>query len=122
MDDRRSPEVDEWLDANEGDSADAMRLSRQIILESDQRVAETIKWSTPTFVYKGNIISFTPTKKGVGLMFHRGAEIPGDHPLMIGDGRLVRTMRFADPTEVEVARGDIRNAIVAWCDWRDANS
>jgi len=39
--------------------------------------------------------------------------------LMTGDGKLVRTMRFADAEQVESARGEIQRAVVAWCDWRD---
>jgi hypothetical protein len=116
MKDRMAPEVDEWLEAR---SVEAIQVAREIVLDSDQRVTETIKWCTPTFVYKGNILSFTPSKEGVGLMFHKGAEIPGNHSLMTGDGTLVRTMRFADVEQVESARDDIRRAVLAWCDWRD---
>jgi hypothetical protein len=120
MTNRKNPEVDEWLDARDPESAEPMRLARRIILESDERITETIKWSTPTFMYKGNILSFSPTKQGVGLMFHKGSEIPGDHPLMAGNSYLVRTMRFAETSEVEAALDDIQRAVVAWCEWRDA--
>lgn len=120
MSTRTNPAVDEWLEARNPESAEPMRLAREIILDSHERITETIKWSTPTFLYKGNILSFTPAKKGVGLMFHRGAEIPGKHPLMTGDGRLVRTMRFDDASDVAAAQGAIQRAVVAWCDWRDA--
>jgi len=61
-------------------------------------------------------------KDAVGLMFHKGAEIPGDHPLLEGDGRLVRTMRFTDVAGIETRRPDIERAIVAWCNWRDEES
>lgn len=120
MTNRRTPEVDEWLNARDPESAEPMRLARQIILDSDERITETIKWSTPTFLYKGNILSFTPTKQGVGLMFHKGSEIPGNHPLMTGDGRLVRTMRFAETKDIQAARDDIQRAVVAWCEWQDS--
>lgn len=79
-----------------------------------------MKWSTPTFVYKGNILSFTPTMQGVGLMFHKGSDLPGAHPRMTGDGKLVRTMRFTKAHHVQDARDDIQRAVVAWCDWQDA--
>jgi len=97
-----------------------MQRARQIILSADERVTETIKWSTPTFIYKGNILSFTPTKAGVGLMFHRGAEIPGRHSRLEGDGKLVRTMRFSDVADLEAGRKHIEKVIVAWCNWRDS--
>jgi hypothetical protein len=49
---------------------------------------------------------------------HRGAEIPGEHPRLEGDGKLVRTMRFADVDELEAGRADLEAVIRAWCDWK----
>jgi hypothetical protein len=66
----------------------AMRRAREIIVGADERVVEAIKWKTPTFASKGNIASFNPSKTVVSIMFHRGAEIPGDHPRLEGDGKL----------------------------------
>ena len=68
-----------------------MRRARDIILGADGRVTESIKWKTPTFAYRGNIASFNPSKHLLSIMFHRGAEIPGTHPRLEGDGKLVRT-------------------------------
>ena len=85
----------------------AIRRAREIILEADDRVTESIKWKPPTFACKGNIASFNPSKKLVSIMFHRGAEIPGDHPRLEGDGRLARTTRFADLDQVEAGRADL---------------
>lgn len=59
---------------------EAMQCARQLILDADPRVTESIKWQTPTFAHRGNIVSFNPAKKMVSLLFHRGAEIPGDFP------------------------------------------
>ena len=113
-------EVDRWFEQRDHPLAEALQHARQIILGADDRVTETIKWSTPTFVYKGNILSFTPSKVVISLMFHRGAEIPGSHPRLEGDGKLVRTMRFTSLDEVETGRADLELVIAAWCDWRDS--
>jgi hypothetical protein len=114
----RNPEVDRWLD-EAGHPLDAtMRRAREIILGADDRVTESIKWKTPTFAYEGNIASFNPSKKLVSIMFHRGAEIPGDHPRLEGDGPLVRTMRFTDLDQLEAGRADLEAAVRAWCDWK----
>jgi hypothetical protein len=51
-------------------------------------------------------------------MFHRGAEIPGEHPRLEGDGKLVRTMRFADLDDLDAGRGELEAVIRAWCDWK----
>lgn len=114
----RNPEVDRWLD-DAGHPLDAaMRRAREIILGADDRVTESIKWKTPTFAYKGNIASFNPAKNLVSIMFHRGAEIPGEHPRLEGEGKLVRTMRFASLEDVESGRGDLEAVVRAWCDWK----
>jgi hypothetical protein len=99
--------VDDWLDAA-GHPLDAtLRRAREIILGADDRVTESIKWKTPTFAFKGDIASFNPSKNMVSIMFHRGAEIPGDHPRLEGDGKLVRTMRFAGLDELESGKADL---------------
>ncbi|HEX6130267.1 MAG TPA: DUF1801 domain-containing protein, partial [Actinomycetota bacterium] len=83
---------------------------------------ESIKWQTPTFAFEGNIASFNPSKKAISVMFHRGAEIPGRHPRLEGDGKLVRTMRFEDLDDVEARRADLEAAVRAWCEWKGGPS
>jgi hypothetical protein len=112
----RDPSVDRWLDEAGHPLDAALRRARDIILGTDERVTESIKWKTPTFSYKGNIASFMPAKNVVSIMFHQGAKLPGDHPRFEGDGKLVRTMRFASLEELEAGRADLEAAIRAWCD------
>jgi hypothetical protein len=113
-----STEVDAWFAAREHPMKEAMQRARRLILEADPRVAESIKWQTPTFAYRGNIVSFNPAKKMVSLLFHRGAEIPGDFPRLEGDGRLTRVMRFADVNEVDNGAEELQAVIRAWCESR----
>jgi len=114
----RNPDVDRWLDEAGHPLDAALRRAREIILAADERVTESVKWKTPTFSFQGNIASFNPSKTAVSIMFHRGAEIPGDHPRLEGDGKLVRTMRFADLPEVEAGRAELEAVIRAWCAWK----
>jgi hypothetical protein len=109
----RNPDVDRWFEERDHPLDAALRRAREIILGADERVTESIKWKTPTFAFQGNIASFNPSKGVVSIMFHRGAEIPGSHPRLEGDGKLVRTMRFDD---LEAGRADLERAIRAWCD------
>lgn len=115
---QRDPAVDRWLDEADHPLDAMLRRARDIILNADARVTESIKWKTPTFSYRGNIASFNPAKNFVSIMFHRGAEIPGDHPRLAGDGKLVRTMRFTSIGELEAARADLEAVIRAWCSWK----
>lgn len=92
---------------------------RQIMLE-DERINETIKWKSPTFMYKGNLASFNPrSKKHASLMFHTGASIPGDHPRLEGGGNTARYMTFASLDDVAAAQTDLLAVIDAWCVSRD---
>jgi hypothetical protein len=116
------PEVERWFREREHPLEDALRRAREIVLGADPRITETIKWKTPTFAYRGNILSFNPSKNLVSLLFHRGAEIPGEHPRLEGEGDLVRTMRFTDLAEVASGRGDLEAVIRAWCEWKDGSS
>ena len=92
---------------------------REVILEADSRMEESVKWSTPTFAFDGNLASFQPrAKRFVSLLFHRGSEIPGDHTRLEGEGRLARTMRFTDLANVEASKGDLEAVVRAWCEWK----
>jgi hypothetical protein len=114
----RNPEVDRWFEQADRPLDATMRRARDIILAADGRVTESIKWKTPTFAFRGNIASFTPSKHLLSIMFHRGSEIPGRHPRLEGDGRLVRTMRFSSLDELEAGRADLEAAVRAWCEAR----
>jgi hypothetical protein len=111
-------DVDRWFEERQHPLDATLQKAREIILGADPRVTESIKWKTPTFAYEGNIVSFNPSKKFVSLMFHRGSEIPGEHPRLEGDGKLVRTMRFASEDELEAGRADLEAVIRAWCESR----
>src|SRR5262245_15509297 len=88
---------------------------RSTILAVDDRIGETIKWKSPTFVFEGNIASIDPrTKKQVSLMFHQGAALPGKHPLLEGGGATVRYLRFDDLEDVGRKRKALEAAIRAW--------
>ena len=108
-------EVDAWFDDYEHPAKNAMLRVREIILEDD-RMSETIKWKSPTFMYQGNMASFNPrTKSHVSLMFHTGASIPGHYARLEGGGDTARYMKFADLADVEVTADELREIVRAWC-------
>ena len=112
----KNKEVDSWFVDYEHPHKDAMLQIREIILGADRRMTESVKWSSPTFSFEGNLASFQPrTKNFVSLLFHRGSEIPGDHPRLDGDAALARVMRFEDLEDVEIQRKDLEAVVRAWC-------
>ncbi len=113
-------EVEDWFSNTDHPQKETMLMARAVILKADPRIKECIKWSTPTFMYKGNLASFQPNaKKFASLMFHRGSEIPGKHPELLGDARLARTMRFADVDDVAAKDSALRAVVKAWCNFQD---
>ena len=115
-----NPEVDRWIDEAAHPLDATMRRARDIILGADERVTESIKWKTPTFSFKGNVASFNPSKNLVSIMFHRGAEIPGDHPRLEGSGDTSRVLQLATVEEADAAAPEIERLVKAWCDWRES--
>jgi len=100
-----NPKVDEYLQKKNHPMTAELQRVREIILETDDKVEETIKWSSPTFMYKGNIASyFMNAKKFVSLMFHKGAFIEDKNGLLEGDGKESRVARFQDLNDIEVKK------------------
>jgi hypothetical protein len=115
----RNPEVDTWFEKKKHPLEDSMQAIREVTLAADSRITESIKWSTPTFSYKGNIFSFNPAKNFVSLLFHTGARIPGKHRGLDGDGDTARVMRFADRADVRAREEELTSILRVWCEWKD---
>ena len=118
-----NPEVQAWLEHYSNPMKPVVLRIRDIILAADPRMTETIKWQAPTFVYRGNLASFYPKSKAhASLMFHRGAEIPGNHPRLEGTGDVSRVLKVASLAAAEAAKPDLERLVKAWCDWRDSEN
>jgi hypothetical protein len=116
----RHPEVDAWFERYDNPMKDVVQRVRDIVLEADPRVDETIKWQAPTFTYKGNLASFYPkSRQHASLMFHLGARIPGSFARLEGAGDTSRVMKLGSLGEVDAAREELTAIVRAWCDWRD---
>ena len=117
----RNPHVDAWLERYENPMRETLAATREVMLAADERIGEAVKWSTPTFVYKGNLASFQPrAKQFVSILFHEGAAIPGTHPILEGGGDHARYARIAGTDELEARRAELEAVVRAWCDGRDA--
>jgi hypothetical protein len=117
----RNPDVEAWLERYDNPMKPVVLAAREAILDADPRIGEVIKWSTPTFTYKGNLASFQPrAKQFASLLFHNGASIPGEHPILEGGGDTARYARLESVEAVERERAALEAIVRAWCDARDA--
>ena len=115
-----NPEVSAWLAELEHPLKDVILAVRAVFLGAVVRITETIKWKSPTFMYEGNLASIDPkARKHVAVLFHRGAEIPGEHPLREGEGKMARYARFPDMAAVDAGRDELATVVRAWCDSRE---
>jgi uncharacterized protein YdhG (YjbR/CyaY superfamily) len=59
MDDNRSPEVDAWFESYQNPLKPLVQAVREVILDTDPRMTEAVKWKAPTFMYKGTWLPST---------------------------------------------------------------
>lgn len=112
---KKNREVDEYLKKKAHPMTAEIERVREIILTTDPTIEETIKWSSPTFMYKGNMASyFMNAKKHVSLMFHKGAMIKDDSGLLQGDGKEGRTAKFSNLEEIESRKTDLERVVREW--------
>jgi len=110
-----SPEVDAWFARYDNPQKDLVDAVRRVVLDTDDRVTETIKWQAPTLIYRGNIASFFPKSKAhVSLMFHTGASLPDPHGLLEGEGDVSRVAKFIDADDLERKKPALQELVRAW--------
>ena len=111
----RNPDVDAWLSDYDNPMKPVVSAMRDRILEALPEVEEAIKWQAPTFMFKGNIASFFPkAKKHASLMFHKGAEIPGDFPNLVGDGKEARNFKVESLEDLAGKEAELIDIFRAW--------
>lgn len=118
----KNPKVDAYFKKLKHPLKDEIMRVRDIILKTDRRIEEDIKWSSPTFIYKGNIASFyMNAKQLVSLMFHQGASIKDKSKLLEGDGKVSRVARFEDAKAIEKKKKALESVIKEWVSMKDAH-
>jgi hypothetical protein len=103
-----------------------MELLRSIILSSNKKITEHIKWNAPSFCFDGeDRITFNLTKKDcVQLIFHRGAkvkEVKGNKPIMEDKTGLFEwasqdraIVKFYNSEEIHSKKNKLKKVIRDW--------
>jgi uncharacterized protein YdeI (YjbR/CyaY-like superfamily) len=116
----RNKKVDDFLKKKNHPMTKEIQRVREIILAADSRMEEDIKWSSPTFIYKGNMASyFMNAKEFVSLLFHTGSKIPDKSGLLEGEGKLARVARFTDMKDIEKKKKKLEGIVKAWMKMQD---
>ena len=116
----KNPKVDEFIKKKNNPMTPEIQRVRDIILEVSDKIEESVKWSAPTFIYKGNIASFyMNAKQHVSLMFHTGASIPDKYNILEGTGNTSRVAKFADMKDIEKKKKALQSLIREWIKMKD---
>jgi uncharacterized protein YdeI (YjbR/CyaY-like superfamily) len=115
-----NPKVEEFLEKKNHPMDAEIRKVREIVLQTSSKIEEDIKWSSPTFMYKGNIASFfMNAKKHVSLMFHTGASIPDKAGLLEGTGDVARVAKFTDMKDISSKKAALQALVKEWIKMKD---
>jgi hypothetical protein len=116
----RNKIVDDYLKKKNHLLTQEIQRVREIILSTHKDIEETIKWSSPTFIYKGNMASyFMNAKKHVSLMFHYGASLPNKDKLLEGDGKVGKAVKFMNMKDIETKKKALQNLVKEWIKMQD---
>jgi hypothetical protein len=116
----KNPQVDAYLKKKAHPMNAGINRVREIILNTHPGIEETIKWNSPTFLYKGNMASyFMNARAHVSLMFHKGATIRDKSGLLQGDGKEGRVAKFSSLKEIESRKKDLEAVVKEWIRMQD---
>ena len=73
---------------------------REVILNSDDRMKEAIKWGSIAFYNKKNICGFRVAKAHITLLFMEGASLANSDGLLQGDGAKARTYKILNVEDI----------------------
>ncbi len=111
----KTEKVNEFMNQLDNPLKAEMNAVRAIILNVSDKISEEIKWSAPSFSYKGNMATFNPrAKKFVTLTFHKGALINDDSGLLEGDKKEARVARFQNMNDVMNKKKDLESLVLKW--------
>ena len=113
-----SEDVDAWL-ATTQNPKKAVIAAVRVVVMSDGRMEEAIKWRAPAFTNSGVMAYFHwSAKEFASLIFPAGSEIPGEFELLAGTG-LQRMIRFETTEAVDENRDELLAIVDAWCSRRE---
>ncbi len=116
----KNPLVDQYLEEKKHPLNKEIQRVREIILSTHHDIEETIKWNSPTFMYKGNMASyFMNAKKHVSLMFHKGAQIHDQSGLLQGTGKETRTVKLTSLEDIENQKDALQQVVREWIKMQD---
>lgn len=116
----RNPRVDAFLQKKKHPLTEEIQMVREIIINTDDRIQEDIKWQAPTFIYKGNMASiYMNARKFVQLQFQKGAAFEDGMGLLKDNGKETRVAIFMDADDIRKKKDALESITQQWIRMRD---
>lgn len=111
MDDVKT--VEEYVESLEDWRGEVVTGLRDLILEVEPEVEESIKWSRPVYEDNGSLAYIMAHESHVNLGFTRGVELTDEAGVLEGTGKQMRHVKLRDADDVrpDVLRELIREAV-----------
>ncbi|MCM3765073.1 DUF1801 domain-containing protein [Neobacillus niacini] len=118
--------VAEFLNNLEHPLKEVIEAVRKIVLSTDHKITEHIKWNAPSFCYEGeDRMTFNLHGKGyIRLVFHCGAKVKDRNtiePLIVDTSGILEwqavdraIMKFTDKNDVKAKEEKLREIITKW--------
>ncbi|MER6172755.1 DUF1801 domain-containing protein [Streptosporangium sp. NPDC001681] len=120
----QGPGVQSWLDGFDTRVRGQVEELSELVQGADPGLEQSIKWGRLTFTVAGNwhhwLCGIAVTKKGVKLVFHKGALLEDPQQILLGSGRYLREV----PSEAAMRHagavvGIVRSSIAHQTDMLD---
>lgn len=117
----KNQKVDKWMAESDNPFKELWEVIREIILNTDPKMEEDIKWGAPTFMYKGNLATFNPrATKFVNLTFHTGATIDDPEGVLEGDAAEARVFRVKSDEDLGTKKSGLESVVRSWIALKDS--
>lgn len=114
--------VNQFLKKLEHPLKEEIRLVREVILGSDFKLQERVKWNAPSFYYKKDLVTFNPrNQKVVQLVFHHESIVQIQSDILEGDYKDRRLMHFKDKSDIRAKEKELTKIMHQLVDFMDAH-
>lgn len=106
-------DVDDWFEEMPASRYAHLNRLRRLVLETDARLIEELKWNRPVYAINGLICYLQATKKHAVLGFQQGAHIADPAALLVGTGKHMRHIKipYSDVIDIPACRTMVEAAI-----------
>ncbi|WP_350292571.1 DUF1801 domain-containing protein [uncultured Croceitalea sp.] len=96
----KSKEIEDYVNGLTDLQKELVLAIRDAVLSADERIQESIKWSSIAFFNKKNICGFRVAKAHVTLLFMEGASLSDTYNILQGNGAKARIYKLTNVSEI----------------------